>query len=81
MIRFKTTVTVGEAQGAGGGTRDKVIKNEGKEYLAELKGNPFYWLTANVQDASDEEAAEILTEIEGLTDDDLSISSTRRLSG
>ncbi|MBR1814970.1 MAG: hypothetical protein IJ773_14335 [Lachnospiraceae bacterium] len=57
-----------------------LIKNAVKEYLAELKSDPFYRLTANVQDASDEETAEILTDIEGLTDDDLSIASTRRFN-
>ena len=58
----------------------ELIKNAVKAYLAELKSDPFYRLTANVQDASDEEAAEILTEIEGLTDDDLSIASAKRFS-
>ena len=57
-----------------------LIKNAVKEYLAELKRDPFYRLTVNVQDASEEETAEILTEIEGLTDEDLSIASTRRFS-
>ena len=57
-----------------------LIKNAIKEYLAELKSDPFYRLTASVQDASDEEAAEILTGVEGLTDDDLSIASTRRFT-
>lgn len=55
-----------------------LIKNAVREYLAELKRDPFYRLTANVQDASDEEATEILNEIEGLTDDDLTIVSTKR---
>ena len=57
-----------------------LIKNAVREYLAELKNDPFYRLTANVQDASDEEAAEILNEIEGLTEDDLSIASTKRFT-
>ena len=57
-----------------------LIKNAVKEYLAELKNDPFYRLTVNVQDASDEETAEILTEIEGMTDDDLTITSTKRFS-
>ena len=57
-----------------------LIKNAIKEYIVELKSDPFYRLTANVQDASDEEAVEILNEIEGLTDDDLSIASTRRFT-
>ncbi len=55
-----------------------LIKNAVREYLAELKSDPFYRLTANVQDASEEESAEILAEIEGLTDDDLTIASTKR---
>ena len=57
-----------------------LIKNAVKEYLAELKNDPFYRLTVNVQDASDEETAEILTEIEGMTNDDLTITSTKRFS-
>ena len=55
-----------------------LIKNAVKAYLAELKNDPFYRLTVNVQDASGEESAEILAEIEGLTDDDLTISSSKR---
>ena len=57
-----------------------LIKNAVKEYLAELKSDPFYRLTANVQDASEEESAEILTEIEGMTDDDLTIASTKQFT-
>lgn len=57
-----------------------LIKNAIKEYIVELKSDPFYRLTANVQDASDEEAVDILNEIEGLTDDDLSIASTKRFT-
>ena len=52
-----------------------LIKNAVKGYIAELKSDPFYRLTANVQDASDEETEEILTEIEGLSDDDLTIDT------
>jgi hypothetical protein len=57
-----------------------LIKNAVKEYIAELKNDPFYRLTANVQDASDEETEEILTEIEGLSDDDLTIASIKRFT-
>ncbi|MBR2765656.1 MAG: hypothetical protein IKE03_06720 [Blautia sp.] len=57
-----------------------LIKNAVKEYIAELKTDPFYRLTANVQDASDEESREILNEIEELSDDDLTIVSTKRFS-
>ena len=56
------------------------IKNAIKEYLAELKSDPFYRLTANVEDATEEESTEILTEIESLTDDDLTISSVKRFT-
>ena len=57
-----------------------LIKNAVKEYLTELKSDPFYRLTANVQDASEEESAEILSEIEGLTDDELTIASTKHFT-
>ena len=57
-----------------------LISNAVKEYLSELKSDPFYRLTANVQDSSDEEAAEILTEIDGSTDDDMSIALTKRIN-
>jgi len=57
-----------------------LIKNAVKEYLAELKSDPFYRLTVNVQDASEEESAEILSEIEGMTDDDLTIVSTKHIT-
>ena len=57
-----------------------LIKNAVKEYLTELKSDPFYRLTANVQDASEEESAEILSEIEELTDDDLTIASTKHFT-
>ena len=57
-----------------------LIKNAVKQYLAELKSDPFYRLTANVQDASEEETSDILNEIEELTNDDLIISSTKRFT-
>lgn len=57
-----------------------LIKNAVKEYLSELKNDPFYRLTANVQDASEEETTEILTEIDGLSDDDLTISSRKQFT-
>lgn len=55
-----------------------LIKNAVKKYLVELKSDPFYRLTANVLDASEEETEEILSEIEGMTDDDLIIAATKR---
>lgn len=57
-----------------------LIKNAVKEYLQELKRDPFYRLTVNVQDASREETEEILAEIEGLSEDDLKIASTKQFT-
>jgi hypothetical protein len=54
-----------------------LIKNAVKEYIAELKKEPFYRLTTGIEDASAEETEEILGEIEGLTDDDLTIVSAK----
>ncbi len=54
-----------------------IIRNGVREYIAELKKDPFYRLTANVRDASEEESAEVLSAIADLSDDDLSISSTK----
>ena len=50
------------------------------EYIAELKQDPFYRLTANVEDASSEESEEILTALSDLSDDDLRISSVKRFA-
>lgn len=55
-----------------------VMKEALREYLEKLKADPFYRLTANVQEADAGEAAEILKSIDGLTDDDLTIVSTER---
>ena len=55
-----------------------LVKQAVKEYIEELKNDPFYRLTVNVEDASAEETGEILAEIDRLNDDDLSITSTRR---
>ncbi len=55
-----------------------LIKNAVREYITELKKDPFYRLTTNIQEASAEESDEILAEIEGLSDDDLTIASTKR---
>ena len=57
-----------------------LVKAAVREYLTELKSDPFYRLTANVEEASAEESAEILSEIESLSDDDLTISSTKRFA-
>ncbi len=57
-----------------------LIKNALKEYISELKKDPFYRLTKNIQEASVEESDEILKEIGNLSDDDLTIVSSKRFS-
>ena len=56
------------------------IKEAVREYVGKMKNDPFYRLTANVQEASPEETAETLAIIDSLSDDDLAISSTERVS-
>ena len=60
-------------------TVSDIVKNGAREYVAKLKRDPFYRLTANVQEASAEESEEILAEIDSLSDDDLTIATTKRL--
>ncbi len=55
-----------------------IVKEAVREYLAKLKKDPFYRLTANIEEASAHESAEILETIEELSDDDLSIASVKR---
>ncbi len=57
-----------------------LIKNAVRQYITELKKDPFYRLTTNIQEASAEESKEILSEIDGLTDDDLTIASVKRFN-
>ena len=57
-----------------------LIKNAVRSYISELKDDPFYRLTAHVQEASAEESEEILSAVSKMTDDDLTISSTTRFS-
>ena len=57
-----------------------LIKNAVRQYITELKKDPFYRLTTNIQEASAEESKEILGEIDGLTDDDLTIASVKRFN-
>ena len=61
-------------------TMTDVVRDAVHEYIERMKADPFYRLTANVEDASAEETEEILSEIDGLTDDDLTISSTRQFT-
>ena len=57
-----------------------LVRNGVNQYIEELKKDPFYRLTVNVQDADEAETSEILSEMEGLSDDDLKISSSKTLS-
>lgn len=57
-----------------------LVKQAVRQYVNELKRDPFYRLTANVEDASADETGEILAAIDSLDDDDLSIASTKRFS-
>ncbi|MDD6195282.1 hypothetical protein ACTQ56_07700 [[Clostridium] aminophilum] len=61
-------------------TMTDIIKQGIKEYVSKLKQDPFYRLTSNIQDASAEESEEILKEIGELSDDDLTISSSKRFT-
>lgn len=56
-----------------------VIREAVREYVGKMKKDPFYRLVTNVQEASAEETSEVLEQIENLSDDDLTISSTERL--
>ena len=57
-----------------------LIKEAVNEYLTRMKADPFYRLTANVEDADEEETAEILDTINTLDDDDLTIASSKRFT-
>ena len=61
-------------------TMTDIIKEAVREYVARMKQDPFYRLTANVQEASAEESSEILAAMEELSDDDLSIASSKQFS-
>ena len=58
-------------------TMTEIIKEALDEYLEKLQNDPFYRLTASVEEASEEESAEILSELDELKDDDLTISSKK----
>ena len=57
-------------------TVTELFKESAETKLAELKSSPFYRLTQNIEDASEEETEEILKEISGLSDDGLAVSSS-----
>lgn len=61
-------------------TVTELIKKVISEYLEKIKKDPFYRLTANVEEVSSEENSEILEMINNLSDEDLTISSVKKLS-
>ena len=61
-------------------TLTDLFKESAAEKLEEMKKDPFYRLTMNVEDASAEESEEILNEINSLSDDDLAISSKKMIT-
>ena len=56
------------------------IKEAIGEHLIKMKADPFYRLTANVEEAEAAESDEILKAINGLEDDDFAISSIERVT-
>ena len=56
------------------------IKEAIGEHLIKMKADPFYRLTANVEEAEAAESDEILKAINGLEDDDFAISSIERFT-
>ena len=55
-----------------------LVRNAIREYIADLKNDPFYRLTMNVEEASAKESKEILAKIDSLSDDDLTIVSSKK---
>lgn len=60
-------------------TMTDVVCKAQDEYFDRIKKDPFYKLSANVDVASAEETNEILAEIDALSDDDLQISTVRKV--
>ena len=70
-------IAVKEAAAVYNTTMTEIIAAAVHEYLKKIQKDPFYRLSGNVMEASAEENAEILGEIESLSDNDLMISSVR----
>ncbi len=62
-------------------TMTEVINEALNQYIPEMKADPLYRLTANVENASAEETQEILAEIENLSEEDLEIAKVKKLRG
>ena len=72
-------IAVKEAAAVYNTTMTEIITEAVHEYLEKIQKDPFYRLSVNVMEASAEESAEILGEIENLSDNDLMISSVREV--
>ncbi len=59
-------------------TMTEVINEALNQYIPEMKADPLYRLTANVENASAEETQEILAEIENLSEEDLEIAKVKK---
>ena len=57
-----------------------LVKEAVREYIGRLKEDPFYRLTVHVEEASAQESAEVLDAVGSLSDDDLTISSSKRFT-
>ncbi len=60
-------------------TMTDVINRALDAYLEEMKKDPFFRLTLNVAEASEEESKEILDALSRLSEDDLSLSSSKKI--
>ena len=60
-------------------TMTDVINRALDAYLEEMKKDPFFRLASNVAEASEEESKEILDALSRLSEDDLSLSSSKKI--
>ena len=57
-----------------------LIKTALSNYISELKADPYYRLTMLAEEASERETQEILAAVNDLSDDDLTIVSSKRFT-
>lgn len=57
-------------------TLTDIMKHALREYIDEKKKDPFYRLTANIPETTEEEGKEIFKELDEMSDDDLKIVRT-----
>ncbi len=61
-------------------TMTDVVNEALDEYLSAVKRDPFYRLTAKVDDASKKETEEVLSALDDLSDDDLEVTTVKHFS-